>query len=90
VTDVATPAAPRSLPARALVLLFRGWQLAFAARPSPCRFQPTCSAYGVEAVSVHGALRGGVLTVRRIGRCHPWGRFGYDPVPPTTDRKGTP
>jgi uncharacterized protein len=61
--------------------LFRGWQLVRAGRPSPCRFHPTCSAYGIEAVEVHGALRGGWLTLRRIGRCHPWGRYGYDPVP---------
>jgi putative membrane protein insertion efficiency factor len=51
-------------------------------RPSPCRFVPTCSAYGIEAVQAHGALRGGLLALRRLGRCHPWGRFGFDPVPP--------
>ena len=61
--------------------LFRGWQLLRAGRPSPCRFQPTCSAYGIEAVETHGAVRGGWLALRRIGRCHPWGRYGYDPVP---------
>lgn len=72
------------LPARALVGLFRGWQRLRAGRPSPCRFVPTCSAYGIEAVEQHGALRGGALAVRRVLRCHPWGRFGYDPVP---DRK---
>lgn len=70
-----------SLPARALVGLFRGWQLARAGRPSPCRFVPTCSSYGIEAVERHGALRGGALAGRRVLRCHPWGRFGYDPVP---------
>ena len=70
--------------ARVLVLLFRGWQRFRGSRPSPCRFTPTCSAYGIEAVEVHGAWRGGALAVRRVLRCHPWGRFGYDPVP---DRK---
>ena len=67
--------------ARALRALFRGWQHVRGDRPSPCRFTPTCSAYGIEAVEVHGAVRGGLLAARRVARCHPWGRFGYDPVP---------
>lgn len=46
-----------------------------------CRFQPTCSAYALEAVRQHGAMRGAWLTLKRIGRCHPWGECGYDPVP---------
>ena len=68
--------------ARALRGLFRGWQLVRGGRPSPCRFAPTCSAYGIEAVEVHGALRGGWLTARRLLRCHPWARrAGVDLVP---------
>ncbi len=50
-----------------------------------CRFQPTCSEYTIEALKTHGALRGSVLAAKRIGRCHPWGGSGYDPVP--TDEK---
>ena len=46
-----------------------------------CRFTPTCSAYALEAVRRHGALRGGWLAVRRLLRCHPWGGCGEDPVP---------
>jgi putative membrane protein insertion efficiency factor len=46
-----------------------------------CRFAPTCSSYALEALSVHGALRGSALTIRRLLRCHPWGGQGYDPVP---------
>jgi putative membrane protein insertion efficiency factor len=51
--------------------------------PPACRFTPTCSAYGLEAVERHGGIRGGWLTMRRLSRCHPWGGMGYDPVPPT-------
>ncbi|MGC1480569.1 MAG: membrane protein insertion efficiency factor YidD [Chthoniobacterales bacterium] len=47
-----------------------------------CRFQPTCSHYGIEAIERHGAARGGWLTVKRLCRCHPWGGIGADPVPP--------
>ena len=57
------------------------YQRAFEGRPSPCRFFPTCSEYGHEAIDVHGAGRGLWLTVRRLGRCRPFGPSGYDPVP---------
>ena len=46
-----------------------------------CRFSPSCSHYAVEALKVHGAMRGGALAARRICRCHPWGGSGEDPVP---------
>ena len=46
-----------------------------------CRFQPSCSEYAREALQQHGAFRGSALIARRIGRCHPWGGSGYDPVP---------
>jgi len=47
-----------------------------------CRYEPTCSAYMADAVRSHGAMRGLVMGVRRIGRCHPWADGGLDPVPP--------
>lgn len=51
-------------------------------RPSPCRYEPTCSQYARTALRTHGAARGAWLAARRIGRCHPWGGTGWDPVPP--------
>lgn len=46
-----------------------------------CRYHPTCSQYGIEALKKHGPLKGGWLTVKRISRCHPWGGHGHDPIP---------
>jgi putative membrane protein insertion efficiency factor len=63
---------------RGLILLYQG---ARAGRPSPCRYWPTCSNYGLEAIERHGARRGVWLTARRLARCHPWGGHGVDPVP---------
>jgi putative membrane protein insertion efficiency factor len=47
-----------------------------------CRFYPSCSCYAYEAIENHGLVRGGLLTLRRLGRCHPWNPGGFDPVPP--------
>jgi putative membrane protein insertion efficiency factor len=64
-----------ALPIRAYRLIASPWV------GHNCRYQPTCSAYALEALEQHGALRGGWLAARRILRCHPWGQSGYDPVP---------
>jgi putative membrane protein insertion efficiency factor len=54
--------------------------------PRTCRYQPTCSVYAIEALRIHGPIKGLILGTKRILSCHPWGGQGYDPVPP----KGTP
>jgi putative membrane protein insertion efficiency factor len=69
------------LVSRALLGGIGAYQWARAGRPSPCRYQPTCSVYAAQAIEVHGAVKGSWLAVRRLSRCHPWGGFGADPVP---------
>ena len=65
-----------------LIQLVRLYRLAISPwLGSNCRFDPTCSSYAIEALQVHGILKGGWLAMKRIGRCHPWGSSGYDPVP---------
>ena len=64
-----------SLPVRAYRLVFSPW-VGFN-----CRYHPTCSAYALEALEKHGAIKGGWLAFSRILRCHPWGRSGIDNVP---------
>lgn len=64
-----------SLPIRAYRLILSPWV------GQSCRYHPTCSAYGMEALEKHGAIKGSWLTLRRIARCNPWGGMGVDPVP---------
>jgi putative membrane protein insertion efficiency factor len=65
-----------------LVALVRGYQVVLSPLlPASCRFYPSCSAYAIEALERHGALRGSWLTLRRLARCHPFHAGGYDPVP---------
>lgn len=65
--------------------LLVGWIKIYQLIPGPwhnsCRYEPTCSNYGIEAIKRYGALRGSFLTIKRILRCAPWGGYGYDPVP---------
>ena len=69
------------LSARVLLSCVRGYQTLASGRLTPCRFLPTCSSYALDALERHGAVRGSWLTLRRLGRCHPWGGHGLDPVP---------
>ena len=70
---------------RVLIGLVKGYRLLISPMlPPSCRFYPTCSEYAVEALSQHGALKGGWLTLRRLGRCHPFCAGGIDPVPGTS------
>ena len=74
--------APARWVAGGVIGAIRVYQIAFSPLLAPaCRFDPSCSAYAVEAIARHGVMRGCWLALARIGRCHPWGGFGYDPVP---------
>lgn len=67
---------------RFFIMLIRFYQYALSPMlPNSCRFTPTCSQYGVEAFKKHPPIKALWLTIRRIGRCGPWGGSGYDPVP---------
>lgn len=67
---------------RLLILLVRGYQLVLSPLlPGACRYTPSCSEYGLQALRKHGPWRGGRLTLKRFLSCHPWGGHGYDPVP---------
>lgn len=76
----------RSPLAWCFVSLVRFYQLVISPFLGPrCRFQPTCSSYALEAINLHGGVKGGWLALKRIVKCHPWGGFGYDPVPKGTN-----
>lgn len=67
---------------RILLVLIRAYQYLVSPMLGPsCRFTPTCSEYAVEALKKYGVIKGGWLSVKRVGRCHPWHDGGYDPLP---------
>ncbi len=69
------------IPGRCLIAIFKGYQYLISPLfPPACRFIPTCSQYAIDAVGKHGVIRGGMLAMWRILRCHPFSRGGYDPV----------
>jgi putative membrane protein insertion efficiency factor len=73
-----------------LLVLIRGYQLLISPLfPPSCRYYPTCSDYARQAVAQHGPAGGAWLTLRRLLRCHPWGGFGYDPVPEKAPQEHT-
>jgi uncharacterized protein len=72
---------------KAALLLIRGYQIVISPLlPSSCRFLPTCSEYGYEAIAKYGIIRGGWMAFRRILRCRPFHPGGYDPVPDLEQR----
>lgn len=74
-----------------LIGLVRLYQLIISPYlPSSCRYHPTCSQYGIDALRQHGALKGGWMAIKRIARCHPWSEGGYDPVPPSQQELSKP
>jgi len=69
------------------IVLVRAYQLALSPfAGGACRFTPSCSDYAIQAIQEHGAVRGLVLALRRVGRCHPLGSSGFDPVPRRSNR----
>ena len=71
-----------TLSQRVLLAAIRGYQLFFSQMyTGSCRFVPSCSAYAIEAVERHGVLRGSLLSLKRLGRCRPLAKHGFDPVP---------
>lgn len=76
------------LPSRLLLLLIRIYQVTLSPfLGGHCRYEPTCSQYAVEAINEHGPWRGGALAFKRLLRCHPFVKGGYDPVPPRHSHK---
>lgn len=70
-----------------LVVLVQIYRYAISPWLGPnCRFEPSCSVYTIDALKTHGVFRGSTLAAKRIGRCHPWGGSGYDPVPGANDK----
>jgi putative membrane protein insertion efficiency factor len=88
--DVQLAHARPSAAARVLMTVITGYRRFISPLlGARCRFAPSCSAYALEAVREHGALRGTWLAVRRIGRCHPFNPGGFDPVPPALHGRRT-
>ena len=71
-----------------LIIVIRAYQLMISPMlGSNCRFTPTCSEYAMESFKSHGLIKGLFLAIKRIGKCHPWGGHGYDPIPTKINKK---
>ena len=71
-----------------LIIVIRAYQLIISPMlGSNCRFSPTCSEYTIESFKAHGLIKGLFLAIKRIGKCHPWGGHGYDPIPTKITKK---
>ena len=71
-----------------MILLIKFYQKCISPfLPKMCRFTPSCSQYFIEALQIHGVVKGSWLGVKRLLRCHPWGGSGYDPVPPKQNKE---
>ena len=71
-----------------LIIVIRAYQLIISPMlGSNCRFAPTCSEYAMEPFKTHGLIKGLFLAIKRIGKCHPWGGHGYDPIPTKINKK---
>lgn len=80
----------RGIVVKVLITIIRGYQRGISPWfPPLCRFEPSCSQFGIEALRCHGVVRGMWLTAGRIMRCHPFSRGGYDPVPPGEESLGS-
>jgi hypothetical protein len=76
------------VPVRAGLVLVRAYQLLLSPfAGGACRFEPSCSTYAMTAIETHGLARGLWLSIRRVARCHPFARSGFDPVPPRTGHR---
>jgi putative membrane protein insertion efficiency factor len=81
-TDDTNAPGPRHVLGRIVALPVHAYRVLISPlKPACCRFVPTCSAYATEALARHGAVRGGILTIQRLLRCHPFCEGGFDPVP---------
>lgn len=78
---------PLAWAARVLVLAYRYTLSPYLG--NACRYRPTCSEFALEAIDVHGGVKGGWVALRRVLRCNPWGGHGYDPVPPARSAHST-
>jgi putative membrane protein insertion efficiency factor len=72
----------KNMLSKIFIAFIRFYQHALSPLLAPaCRYTPTCSQYGIEAIQKYGPFKGGFLTLKRFLRCHPWGKHGHDPVP---------